>query len=64
VIGKDISVSPYDYSMANIRKICQYGSTFTAMTFEDINSMITVSVNRTREKKNEMESPIEKIIKF
>lgn len=64
VIGKNPNVSPYDYSMANIRKICQYGSTFTAMTFEDINSMITVSVNRTRDKRSEMESPMEKIIKF
>lgn len=64
VIGKNPDTSEWDYSMATIRQICQYASTFTAMTFEDINAMITTSVNRTREGKEEMESPVEKIIKF
>lgn len=64
VIGKDPNVSEYDYKMAKIREICQYASTFSAMTFEDINSMITTSVNRTRENKEEMVSPVEKIIKY
>lgn len=64
VIGAHPETSEYDYKMAKIREICQYASTFTAMTFEDINSMITTSVNRTRENKYEMESPVEKIIKY
>ena len=64
VIGKDLNVSEWDYKMAKIREICQYASTFSAMTFEDINAMITTSVNRTREKRYEMESPVEKIIKY
>lgn len=64
IAGKNPDISMHDYIMASIRKICQYGSTFTGMTFEDINSMITTSVNRTRDKKEEMESPIEKIIKY
>nr|DAF63257.1 MAG TPA: hypothetical protein [Myoviridae sp. ctXXl13] len=54
----------YDYTTTSIRKICQYASTFSAMTFEDVNSMIITSVNRTRHKKNEMDSPVEKILKY
>lgn len=65
VIGEDPdNVSQYDYKMASIRQICQYTSTFTAITFEDIDSMITTSLNRARNKTPEAESPIEKIIKM
>lgn len=62
--GSDMNLSEYDYVTANIRKICQYASTFTAMTYEDINSMITTSVNRTRDGKYEVNSPVEKVIKY
>jgi len=65
VIGKDPDkISQYDYKMVNVRQICQFTSTFTAVTFEDIDSMITTSLNRTREKKTETPSPIEKVIKM
>lgn len=64
VAGSNKDVSMYDYVMLNIRRICQYSSTFTGMTFEDINSMITTSLNRSRDKIEEMESPVEQIIKF
>lgn len=64
VIGKDVNVSQYDYVMNNIRQICQYTSTFTALTFEDIDSMITTSLNRTRTNGHEAYSPIESLIKL
>lgn len=64
IIGKDLSVSQYDYLMMSIRQICQYASTFTALTFEDFDAMITSSLNKAREKKEEMESPVEKVIKM
>ena len=64
VIGKDPSVSQYDYTMNNIRQICQYTSTFTAMTFEDMDAMITTSLNKTRLKGEEAVSPIEDLIKL
>lgn len=54
----------FDYKFASIRQICQYNSTFTALTFEDIDSMITTSLNKSRNKVKERESPIEQIIKF
>lgn len=64
VIGNNPNVSPYDYKMASIRQICQYASAFTALTFEDMDSMITTALNRTREKTPEATSPIEDIIKM
>lgn len=64
IIGDDKNnVSQYDYTMNNIRQICQYASTFTAMTFEDIDSMITTSLNRTRNKSSEAYSPVEILLK-
>lgn len=65
VIGKDPkNVSQFDYKMVNVRQVCQFTSTFTAVTFEDIDSMITTSLNRTRNKEEEKPSPIEKVIKM
>ena len=59
-----MDISQFDYQTASIRQICQYTSTFTALTFEDIDSMITTSLNRSRNKGNEVDSPIERIIKM
>lgn len=64
VIGKNPNISQYDYVMNNIRQICQYTSTFTALTFEDIDAMVTTSLNRTRNKSNEAYSPIENLLKM
>lgn len=65
VIGKPNSTATeYDYIMASIRQICQYASTFSAITFEDMDSMITASVNRLRDKKPESDSPIEALFKL
>ena len=64
-IGKDpTNVSQFDYKMVSVRQICQFTSTFTGVTFEDIDSMITSSLNRARNKTEEKPSPIEKIIKM
>lgn len=64
VIGKDLNVSQYDYVMNNIRQICQYTSTFTALTFEDLDAMVTTSLNRTRSHGEEAMSPIEDLLKL
>ena len=50
--------------MNRIREICQYTSTFTAVTYEDIDAMITTSLNRTKTKAPEAYSPVEDIIKL
>ena len=58
------NASMYDYVMVNIRQVSQYNSTFTAVTFEDMDSMITTSLNRSRENKDETISPVEQVIKM
>ncbi len=64
VVGKNPNVSEYSYRTANIREICARNSTFAALTFEDMDAMITSSLNINRYKKEETVSPIEKIIKM
>lgn len=64
IYGKDSSISPYDYQTSNIRRACQYASTFSAITFEDVDTMITSSLNRTADNKEETYSPMEDIIKY
>jgi predicted RNA-binding protein with PUA domain len=64
VIGKNPSTSEFDYKTANIREICARNSTFAALTFEDMDSMITSALNINKYNKQETESPIEKIIKM
>ena len=58
------NISDYDYSLSNVRQICQYTSTFTALTFEDMDSMISSSLNRTRNKEEEIFSPVEDLLKL
>jgi hypothetical protein len=63
-IAGNEGVSDYSYFPASVRQVCQYNSTFTAVTFEDIDSMITSSLNKAREKTPENTSPVEQVIKF
>jgi hypothetical protein len=64
VYGKEDQVSEFDYVMKRVREICQYTSTFTGLTYEDMNSMITSSLNRTRNHEQETYSPLEDLIKL
>lgn len=64
VYGSDLSISPYAYTTVGTRQICQYASTFSSLTFEDMDSMLTTSINRSRNKGTEQYSPIEEIIKM
>lgn len=64
-IGKDPSkVSEYSYATANMREISARTSTFAALTFEDFDAMLTISLNRNAYNKDEAESPVEKIIRY
>lgn len=64
VIGKNPSTSKYAYRATNIREICARNSTFAALTFEDMDQMITSSLNISKYNKAESTSPIEKIVKM
>lgn len=63
VIGEHPETSQYAYVTSNFRQVCQYTSTFAGLTFEDIDSMITTSLNRTRNKGEEAYSPLESLLK-
>lgn len=64
VIGKDPKVSPVAYAFANIRTICAATSVFTALAFEDMNSMLDSSLNMTSKEKEQIISPVEQVLKM
>ena len=63
-IGKVTDGDEYDYKTANIREITSLNSVFAALTFEDMDQMITSSLNMTKYNKKQTTSPVEKIIKM
>lgn len=64
IMGKDPKINPLDYNTANSREVCSRNSTFAALTFQDMDAMITTSLNMHNYKKKQTVSPIEKIIKM
>ena len=62
--GMNPKISEYDYEMAGIRRICQVTSTFSGITFESFDDMVTTSLNRAREHGTETESPLEILFKL
>lgn len=62
--GKSAKVDEFAYKPANLREISRVSSTFAAITFEDIDAMITSSIVRTRTGGRESYSPLEKIMKY
>lgn len=61
IIGQGKAGS-YDYVSSNVRSVCANNSTFTALTFEDIDTMMVYSINKKRYNKPQNPSPIEQII--
>lgn len=57
-------VKDTDYRAANVREICARNSTFAALSFEDMDAMLTYSINRTNYNKEQRISPVEKIMKM
>jgi hypothetical protein len=64
VIGKNPDWNQFDYEMASIRRICQVTSTFTGMTFESFDDMVSTAINRSRKGTHEAESPLEELLKL
>lgn len=62
-IGKNPKTSQYEYVPANSRTVSAFNSTFSALTFEDIDRMLTSAINKKRYNRQEAETPIEQIIK-
>lgn len=53
-----------EYVSANARTVCANNGTFSALTFEDQDTMLVISANKKRYNKKENESPLEKIIRI
>lgn len=64
IIGSKPNTSEFAYATNNFRQVCQYTSTFAGLTFEDIDSMISTSLNRTRNHGEETPSPLENLLKL
>lgn len=62
IIGKG-KAGPLDYKAVNARTVCANDSTFSAMIFEDIDSMAMSSINRKRYNRPTNETPLEQLIK-
>lgn len=66
VIGADLTgnISEHDYVLINLKTLPAINSTFSALTFEDINQAIISSVKKTKNNEEENETPIEKVLKY
>ena len=64
VAGANPSTSMTDYLIANFRDICKYNSIFSSVTFEDFDTMVGNALNVSRTKRKQIESPVEKIMKY
>lgn len=63
-VASDPGTSDYGYIMNSIRQICENSSTYVAITFEDIDRMITSSLNNTAKKVKEDQAPTEILLKL
>lgn len=64
-ISKDNSkVDQYDYRNINLTRLPSINSTFTSITFEDMNQSLISSIKKNRNNEKEIDSPIEKTIKY
>lgn len=62
--AKNPKLAEVDYRFTNTRSICASQSIFGALSFEDLNYMIDYSLNTTATKRNQADTPLEKIIKL
>ena len=60
-IGKN-EAGENDYIFANVRTVASYTSVFNALTFEDMSTMLTTSINMTRSGTTQNRSPVEKVL--
>lgn len=64
VLAKDPKHDLTDYVTFSPREITKTNSTFTGIAFEDMDQMLTASINRAVKNKPERTSPMEEIIKY
>ncbi len=64
-IGKDnSSLTEVDFEMCNIKDLPHLSSNFSSLTSENMNKGLQVSIERTNTGKDQVHSPVEKIINY
>ena len=63
-LDKNNKLTQHDYTSISIKKLPALNSTFSALTFEDINNAVITSIGKTKNNEVEKESPIEKVLKY
>ena len=63
-LHKNPKLSMYDYAAANPRKITRNQSIYTGLVFEDFDTMAVSGLNRMKAGKEDIESPMETVLKF
>ena len=63
VYGKNPKMSPYDYITMNPRAICRMDSTYAGLTFEDFDGSVMSGLLTTKQKRKEVASPMEPVMK-
>ena len=64
VYGKQSNPDGYNYQTGNVVDAVEGQSTFSGIAFENFTRMVTSGVLNTRENREEIESPLEKIIYY
>ena len=64
IIGKDNNISEYEYKNINIKSVPNLNSTFSDLAFEDLKQALISSIKKTKTGEKELESPVEKTIKY
>lgn len=63
-LNRNPKTSMYAYKAASIKELCSKSSTFAAISFQDMDFMLTSSLNMNKYHKDQSESPLEKIMKY
>ena len=64
VLGRDPKTSQVEYVFQDVRTICANTSVYAALSFEDMNFMLDSALNATLSNREQIESPLEPIIKL
>lgn len=64
ILAKNPKTPMVDYVFENIRGICASSSVFSALAFEDMNYMLDSALNMVMTGQEQLESPLEPIIKL
>jgi len=64
IAGSEKNYNKTDYKLTSLKSLASINSTFTALSFEDMNQSIISSIRKNRENIKENISPVEQIIKY